>query len=137
MSYEERMFRNWTIFIGVTVSFVVVIYTAVLLLGPPYRVWSQGMAGEAELRRAEFNRQIAVREAQATSEGAVLLAQAEVERAKGVAEANAIIGNSLQGNDMYIRYLWVQGVNNGTNDVIYIPTEASLPILEARDGARE
>lgn len=121
-------------FWGGLFALVVAIFLAVLLLGPPYRVWSQGMTGEAELRRAEFNRQIAVREAQAASEGAVLLAQAEVERAKGVAEANAIIGNSLQGNDMYIRYLWVQGVNNGTNDVIYIPTEASLPILEARDG---
>ena len=112
---------------------VVIIITSVLVIRPIYRVWSETKAGEAELRRAEYNRQISVREAEALRESSILLAQAEVERARGVAEANEIIGESLQDNDMYIRYLWVQGVHGGNNQVIYIPTEGSLPILEARD----
>ena len=59
------------------------------------------------------------------------MAQAEVERAKGVARANKIIGDSLQGNEAYLRYLWIQGLQTNKMNVVYIPTEASLPILEA------
>ena len=64
-------------------------------------------------------------------ESASLLAEAEVERAKGVAKANKIIGNSLKGNEDYLRYLWVNNLQNEHNQVIYIPTEANMPILEA------
>ncbi len=64
-------------------------------------------------------------------ESAKSLAMAEVERAKGVAEANQIIGESLKGNESYLRYLWIQGLQYGSSEVIYIPTEANLPILEA------
>lgn len=98
---------------------------------PRYTVYQQGMAGEAELRRAEQNRQIAVNEAEAKRDAAKMLAEAEIERAKGVAEANKIIGESLEGNESYLRYLWVQGLQEGSNSVIYVPTEANLPILEA------
>ena len=98
---------------------------------PKYNVWQKGLAGEAELKQAEWNRQIAIREAEAKRESAVALAQAEVERAKGVAQANKIIGDSLEGNESYLRYLWIQGLNDGSGEVIYVPTEANLPILEA------
>jgi regulator of protease activity HflC (stomatin/prohibitin superfamily) len=96
-----------------------------------YRVWQRGLAGKAQLAEAEWNRKIAVQEADAKKESAVLLAQAEVERAKGVAEANKIIGESLKNNESYLRYLWIQGLQDGSSEVIYIPTEAGLPILEA------
>ena len=62
------------------------------------------------------------------------MAQAEVERAKGVAEANEIIGESLKENEAYLRYLWIIGLQDGSSEVIYIPTEANLPILEATRG---
>jgi regulator of protease activity HflC (stomatin/prohibitin superfamily) len=96
-----------------------------------YSVWSEGKAGQAELQKADWNRQILVREAKAKEESAVLLAQAEVERAKGVAKANKIIGASLQDNEAYLRYLWINNLETGKNQVIYVPTEANLPILEA------
>lgn len=98
---------------------------------PNYAVWQQTKAGEAELRRAEQNRQIAVQEAQAKLESAKLLAQAEAERAKGVAEANRIISDGLKGNSEYLRYLWIQGLQTNQMQVIYVPTEAGLPVLEA------
>lgn len=98
---------------------------------PMVNVWRQGLAGEAELKRAEFNRQIVVREAEAKKQAASLLADAEIERAKGVAEANRIIGNSLKDNENYLRYLWIHNLEEGSNQVIYVPTEAGLPILEA------
>lgn len=98
--------------------------------GPTYDVWHQEMVGRAELAKANQNRQIAVTEAQAKEESAKFLAQAEVERSKGVAEANRIIGSSLQGNEAYLHYLWIQELAN-SGHVIYVPTEANLPILEA------
>ena len=70
-------------------------------------------------------------EAKAKQDSARELAAAEVERAKGVAQANKIIGDSLQGNEDYLRYLWIQSLENGKSEVIYVPTEANLPILEA------
>ncbi len=56
-------------------------------------------------------------------------AEIEVARARGVAEANKIIAESI--SSQYIQYLWVQGLNDGNSEVIYIPTEANIPILEA------
>lgn len=101
---------------------------------PKYRVWQQGLEGEAELARAEQNRKIKIQEAEAKKEAAKSLAEAEVERAKGVAEANRIIADGLQGHDEYLRYLWIEKVaENSGREVIYVPTEANLPILEARD----
>ena len=97
-----------------------------------YNVWSESKNGEAELKRAEWTRQIVVKEALAKKDAAVMLAQAEIERAKGIAEANRIIGESLKGNDSYLRYLWIDNIHNTKNQIIYIPTEASLPILEAK-----
>lgn len=99
---------------------------------PRYRVWEQGLAGEAELRRAQQNRQIAIMEAEAKQEAAKNLAQAEVERAKGVAQANKIIGDSLrESGDLYIKWLWVQGLEHAQFSTVYIPTETNLPLLEA------
>lgn len=96
-----------------------------------YTVWSEGKNGEAELARAESNRQIKTLEARALLESSKHLADAEIIRAKGVAEANRIIGDSLKENEGYLRYLWIQGLQTNQMQVVYIPTEAGLPILEA------
>lgn len=99
---------------------------------PRYEVYQKELAGQAELARATQNRQIKIQEANAEKEAAKALAEAEVERARGVAEANKIIGDSLKGNEAYLRYLWIQGLQQGaTPQVVYVPTEAGLPILEA------
>lgn len=97
---------------------------------PRYDVWQQEMAGKAEFAKAEQNRQIKIEEAKANLEAEKLNAQAEVERAKGAAEAIAIENGAL--TPTYIQYLWVRQQNNAANKVIYIPTEANLPILEAK-----
>jgi len=105
---------------------------------PTYNVWRRELKGKATLREAEWDRQVAVEEAQAKMEAAKSLAQAEIERAKGVAEANQIIGESLRNNESYLRYLWIQGLHDGSSEIIYVPTETNLPILEAgRHGVRE
>jgi hypothetical protein len=99
--------------------------------GRVYDVWAERKAGEAELARAESNRKIKILEAQAFQEGAKSLADAEIVRARGVAEANKIIGESLRNNESYLRYLWITSLQTNQKEVVYIPTEANLPILEA------
>ncbi len=69
--------------------------------------------------------------AQAKKESARSLADAEVIRAEGVAKANKIIGDSLTGNEGYLRYLWIQGLQTNNMQVVYVPTEANLPIMES------
>ena len=116
--------------------YYLIVLTIVLLIGlsmwgcPRYAVWQQEMSGRAEFAKAEQNRQIKIEEAKANLEAEKLNAQAEVERAKGAAEAIAIENGSL--TPTYIQYLWVRQQDNAANKVIYIPTEANLPILEAK-----
>jgi regulator of protease activity HflC (stomatin/prohibitin superfamily) len=113
--------------------FVVVTVIGSGMVGcPVYNVWSARKAGEAELAQADQNRQIAVAQAKAKAESAQYEAQSEITRAHGVATANQIIGDSLKGNDAYLRYLWINNMGEQKEKtVVYIPTEANLPILEA------
>ena len=56
-------------------------------------------------------------------------AEIEVARAKGIAQSNEIISASL--NDSYLRYLWIQGLQKNDAQIIYVPTEGNIPIMEA------
>jgi predicted aminopeptidase len=117
--------------IGTTLALIVIMTVGGMWGCPQYHVYSQRMEGEAMLAHAQSSKEVAVAEAKAKMESAKLLADAEVMRAEGVAKANKIIGESLKGNEAYLRYLWVNNLENGRNQVIYIPTEAGMPILEA------
>ena len=121
-------------------SWVALIVTALFLITggvgscmyvePKYNVWKQEMDGKAEFAKAEQNRKIKIEEAKANLEAEKLNAQAEIERAKGAAEAIRIENGSI--TPAYIQYLWVRQQNANTNNkIIYIPTEAGLPVLEA------
>ena len=116
--------------VGLAVAVVLTVGTGMVGC-PVYEVWRAQKAGEAELAQADQNRQIAVAQARAKAESAHFEADAEVTRATGVAKANEIIGKSLQGNEAYLRYLWINGLEQNKNAVIYVPTETNLPILEA------
>lgn len=116
-------------------AIIAVLVVASLMFGLPlYNVWQQEMTGRAEFSRAEQNRKIKVEEARAEKESASFRAEAEIIRAEGVAEANRIIGGSLKDNKDYLTYLWIQALYDESNSVIYVPTEANLPILEATRG---
>ena len=125
MNVENR----WIIITGL--SIVLILFAMVGL--PVYGVWQQGLVGEAELSKANYSKKVAVQEALAKKDSAVLLAEAEVERARGVAQANTIIGESLKNNESYLRYLWITDVagTNTSKTVVYVPTESNLPVLEA------
>lgn len=87
---------------------------------PQYNVWRVSLAGKAQLQAAEYTRQIAQ-----------LDAQAEVVRAEGVAKANAIVAEGLGGPEGYLRYLWIDKVAGSNNQLVYVPSDHGLPILEA------
>lgn len=124
------MFKPKEIAIGVgSVLIVLSLLFGINVGWKVYKVWGAGQDGKAELAQAEYNRRIAVEEAQANLEAEVLNAKAEVERAKGAAEAIRIEGGSL--TERYIQYLWVRSNNFNQATTIYVPTETNLPILEA------
>lgn len=112
------------------VAGIVFLVIAMAFIRPWYNVWSQEMEGKAEFAKAEQNRKIKIEEARANLEAEKLNAQAEIERAKGAAEAIRIENGSI--TPTYIQYLWVRQQSN-LNDktVIYVPTETNLPILES------
>lgn len=124
--------KQFNIIVAIAITTVILAITGFMFGMPHYRVWSQEMRGKAALAEAEQDRQIMIEEAKANLEAQRLNAQAEVERAKGMAEAIEIEAGKLTAD--YIKYLWVRNMEENDNlEKIYIPTEANLPILEARD----
>jgi regulator of protease activity HflC (stomatin/prohibitin superfamily) len=114
------------------IAFGVGVFVAIVFIGgPQYNVWQQSLAGKAELQKAEYTRQVAVLEAQAKKDSAQQLADAEIIRATGVAKANQIIGDSLKDNREYLQYLYITGLEEGSNKgnvTIYVPTEGGMPV---------
>ena len=125
--------KNQT-FIQVLVSVAVV---GAIILGlmfgiPKYNVWQQEMEGKAEMARAEQNRMILVEEAKAKLEAEKLNAQAEIERAKGMAEAMEIENGKLTST--YNQYLFIRTLEKisykgSLPQIIYMPTEGMVPVM--------
>jgi hypothetical protein len=97
------------------------------------QVWSASKSGEAILAEAKFSRQARVEQARAKAAAADLEGQAELTRAQFAAKANAELANGLGGPEAYLRYMYIRMLEEqgGTGQVIYIPTEGGMPILEA------
>ena len=60
-------------------------------------------------------------------------AEIEVARARGAAEAQQIVRSTL--SDSYLQYLWIKTLNENPN-VIYVATEANLPLFKGVGGGR-
>lgn len=117
----------WLVAIIIVISVI-----ALLMFGlPRYNVWHAQMSGKAKLAEADQSRQIMITEAKAKKESAIYEAEAEIERAKGMAKANQIVGDSLDGHANYLMYLYIQNMQKTNNQIIYVPTEGGMPILEA------
>lgn len=126
--------RGASFTIGVVIAVAVV--AALMLIGlPTYNVYSRTMAGKAAYEQAVQDRRIRVLEAQAALDSAQLTAQAEIARARGTNEANRIMAESLGGPENYLRWSYIHMLEETAGkqgrEVIYIPTEAGMPILEA------
>lgn len=90
-----------------------------------YQVWAMGMSGKAKLAEAEQSRKIQVEQARVEKESAVYRA-----------EAIQIVGKAAK---MYPEYrqqeyigAFAEALKEGNiEQIMYIPTEAGIPILEA------
>ena len=126
--------RGFGLIIASIIAGIVVI-AAVMIGLPTYNVYSKTMQGKAAYEQAVQDRRIRVLEARAALDSAQLTAQAEVARARGTNEANRIMAESLGGPDNYLRWAYInmlqETAGKGDRSVIYLPTEAGMPILEA------
>ena len=97
---------------------------ALMFAWPRYRIWQKGLAGEANLMQAVQERQILVEQA-----------RAERDAAKLRAEAIQIVGQAAKDFPEY-RYQEFLGAfgeafqNDSISKVVFIPTEANVPITE-------
>jgi len=118
-------------FLGIlSIIFIVFLIAGGFYSYPHYKVWKRGMDGKAKLEKARQDRQIIIEEAKAKKAAAKLNADAELIRAKGMAKSIQVENGKL--SPLYVKYLWVRNMENNTNEKIYIPTEAQLPILEVK-----
>jgi regulator of protease activity HflC (stomatin/prohibitin superfamily) len=107
-----------------------------LLWSPLVGPWAQERRGIANLREAQQDRQILIEEAQAKHEVSILQASAEKKAAKLRADAIEIIGAAAQRYPEYRQQEFIgafaKALEDGKiNQIIYVPTEAYIPVLEA------
>lgn len=124
----------------IAVLVVGIIGVAALMFGlPVYNVWQQEMAGKAEMAKAEQNRRILVEEAKAKLEAEKLNAQAEIERARGMAEAMKVENGTL--NETYNQYLFIRTLEKLADkgslpQIIYLPSEGMIPVMDLNKTSR-
>lgn len=121
---------SWIVIIGVVILFAIFL----LMWGiPQYNVWQQEMAGKAEMAKAEQNRRILVEEAKARLEAEKLNAEAEVARAKGMAEAMKVENGQL--SPIYNQYLFIRTLEKiaekgNLPQIIYLPSDGMIPVMD-------
>ncbi|ATA93423.1 hypothetical protein CGC54_03265 [Capnocytophaga canimorsus] len=112
---------------------MITIISALMFGLPIYNVWQQEMAGKAEMAKAEQNRKILIEEAKARLEAEKLNAQAEIERARGMAEAMRIENGTL--NSVYNQYLFIRTLEKLADkgnlpQFIYMPSNGLVPVMD-------
>ena len=123
--------QNGEALVPVLVTIGVVLVILFYLFGyPQWNVWRMGLEGEANLARAEQERQIEIAQA-----------KAEKEAATHRAEAIGIIGEAAKAYPEYRQQEFIgafgEALREGNvNQIIYVPTEANIPIMEAGRVAR-
>jgi hypothetical protein len=127
----------WWMIALFALALIAAIVFLIMAFGPRYSVYSSRLRGQAALAEAEAESKVTVRNALADEEAAIHLAKAEIIRADGVAKAIEIIGHGLKENHSYLQYLWIEKLNEQDAHLIYVPTEAGLPILEAGRATKE
>lgn len=119
----------WFIAISAVASVILIIIA--MALYPKYRVYSQELRGQAALAEARSSKQVQVEQA-----------RGELESSKLRAEAIEIIGKAAQDYPEYRNQEFIGAFGDALRSgdieqIIYVPTEANIPILEAgkRQGA--
>lgn len=122
---EDWAFRNAVVSVGLVVVFGLGLLALYMWIGPHYAVWSAGMRGQATLAEAEFSKKTQVEQARAEKESAILRA-----------EAIQIVGKASKDFPEYRHQEFIgafaEALKEGNvSQIIYVPTEANIPIIEA------
>ncbi len=125
---EDQLWDKWWFW---AIVFILVLIAVWMFVWPKYNVWRSKKSGEAQLAEANFAEQVAIAEANARLKSATLNKDAELIDAEAVAKSIEVIGDSLEKNASYLRWQWIKEISDTRNQIIYVPTEANLPILEA------
>ena len=127
-----REFGITLILVGMGIFLLIAPIALIMWAYPQYKVWSSGVAieqlenrGKQKLAQAEQERQILIAQAKAEKESAQLRA-----------DAIAIVGKAAKEYPEYRNQEFIgafaEAMNNGAIDkIIYVPTEANIPVLEA------
>mgnify|MGYP001230968794 CR=1 FL=1 len=127
------MDKGTSIFTVFMVLFVMLLCVLFMWGCPKYSVYTSEMSGRAEMAKAEQNRQILIEEAKARLEAEKLNAEAEIERAKGMAEAMKVENGTL--NSTYNQYLFIRTLEKlaekgSLPQIIYVPSEGLTPVMD-------
>jgi len=110
-------------FVGFVITFVFIL--AVVIAGPAIYGFIMELIGRGNLERAKYEKQIQVEQA-----------RAELEAAKLRAEAIVLIGEAAKKYPEYRTQEFIgafaEAIKDGKIDqIIYVPTEAGIPIVES------
>lgn len=115
---ENKFVVVWCFFGAIFVGFCMWAY-------PTYNVWQKGLEGEANLKKAQQERQILITQA-----------QSEADASKLQAQAIETVGKMAKEYPEYRSQQFImdfgEAMKNGSIEkIIYVPTEANIPITEA------
>lgn len=119
---DEQITKVWIKWIAVILIGLIVLISGLIF------AWRL-VNPQLNLYKANTEKQSTIAVAKAKRDAAVYEKEAEITRAEGVAEANKIIAKSI--TDEYVRWLYVDQLDTIEGQIIYIPTEAGIPVLEA------
>lgn len=119
------MNKNETV-TAVAIAVIVLFVGAGLMFGiPAWNVWRKGLSGEAMLRYAEQEKLILIEQAKAEAEASVM-------QAKAIETVGAAAQKYPEWRQQEFIRAFGDALQNGNiQKIIFVPTEANLPIVEA------
>jgi hypothetical protein len=131
--------RRWVRF-GLKITAGVIVGLILLIWGwkyvtPKYNLYRANTEKQAIIKETQARADAARYEAERQVEIARARAEADVIRADGVAEANRLIASSLTPE--YVRWYFVDRLDDINGQIIYVPTEAGVPLPEAGRAVEE
>lgn len=117
--------RNNIVLVGILAALAIAVLVIAMAVLPFYKVWSQEMRGKAALAEATQSKMIQIEQARAEKESALLRS-----------EAIAIMGKTAKEYPEYREQEFIgafgEALREGQiNQIIYVPTESNIPVLEA------
>lgn len=130
---EELSIARFAVKVGLGLVLVALLaWSGCSYAGPQFRLYKQNTEKRAVIAEQKAKSEAAEYAARSAVTQAQAKADAEVIRAKGLAQAQKIIASTL--TESYLRYLYIDAIADGDGQIIYVPTEAGLPVLEAGRG---